>query len=141
MEKEIIAVSACLLGVSCRYDGCHNLNTNVLKYLKGKEIIPICPEVFGAMTTPRIPSEIQSNGKVYSETGKDVTANFDAGKEMAWEIIARNGCKKAILKDGSPSCGYKTIYDGSFTNRKIGGLGTTAKLLIEKGMQIIDLDT
>ena len=71
----------------------------------------------------------------------DVTENFVLGGKKSLESIHKYGCKKAILKDGSPSCGYKAIYDGSFQNKKITGLGKTAKLLIEKGIEIIDLDT
>ena len=141
MEREVIAVSACLLGVSCKYDGGHNLNLEVIKKLKGKEVIPICPEVFGEMGTPRIPSEIQSEDQIVNKQGKDVTENFKLGLRTTWDLLQKYGCKKVILKDGSPSCGYKTVYDGTFSDKKITGMGFTAKFLQENGIEIIDLNT
>ena len=56
MEKEKILVSACLLGINCKYDGNNNMNEKVLDYLKDKEVIPVCPEIYGGLTTPRTPS-------------------------------------------------------------------------------------
>ena len=139
--KNIIGVSACLLGINCKYNGSHNLNYEVIDYVKGKEVVLICPEVFGGLGTPRIPCEIQPDGKIINKVGTDVTENFKKGKEKTLELLKQNGCKKVILKDGSPSCGYLTIYDGNFTNKKIKGLGVTAKYLIKNNIDIIDLKT
>ncbi len=141
MDKEKIIVSACLLGLSCKYNGGHNLNQRVIKYIKGKEVIPVCPEVFGGLTVPRIPSEIKNDQKIISKLGIDVTDNFNLGMKKTLELAVKNNCKKAILKDGSPSCGYKTIYDGTFTDNKITGIGITASNLLKIGIDIIDLDT
>mgnify|MGYP001273007892 CR=1 FL=1 len=139
--RERIAVSACLLGVNCKYNGGHNLNQKVIDYINGKEVVMICPEVFGGLGTPRIPCEIQSDGRVINREGLDVSENFRTGKEKTFELLEQNRCKRVILKDGSPSCGYKTVYDGTFSNRKTKGLGVTAKYLLEKGIEIVDLDT
>ncbi|XMB71894.1 DUF523 domain-containing protein [Mycoplasmatota bacterium WC30] len=139
--KDIIGVSACLLGINCKYNGSHNLNYAVIDYIKGKEVVLICPEVFGGLGTPRIPCEIQSDGRIINKIGNDVTENFKIGKEKTLELLKQNGCKKVILKDGSPSCGYLTIYDGNFTNKKIKGLGVTTKYLIKNNIDIIDLKT
>ena len=139
--RDIIGVSACLLGMNCKYNGSHNLNYEVLDYIRGKEVVLFCPEVFGGLGTPRIPCEIQSGGRILNKEGIDVTENFNTGKETTLELLKRNGCKQVILKDGSPSCGYITIYDGTFTNKKKNGLGVTARYLIDNKIDIIDLRT
>ncbi len=136
---ECIAVSACLLGYHCKYDGGENLNPDVIAYCKGKVIIPICPEVFGGLSTPRVESEITPEGLVVSRHGEDVTRYFERGARVTWELLKQHHCTKAILKDGSPSCGYTTIYDGTFSHAKKSGLGVTARFLKEKGVTFIDL--
>ena len=72
MEKEKIIVSACLLGINCKYNGDNNKNENVLDYLKNKEVIPVCPEIYGGLTTPRTPSEIVGD-KVITKDKRNVT--------------------------------------------------------------------
>lgn len=139
--KESIGVSACLLGINCKYNGEHNLNYEVIDYIRGKEIVLICPEVFGGLGIPRIPCEVQGDGRVINREGKDVTENFKIGKEKALEILKQNNCRRVILKDGSPSCGFNTIYDGTFENKKIKGLGVTTEYLIDNDIEIIDLNT
>lgn len=134
--KEKILVSACLLGVNCKYDGTNNENEKVFEYLKDKEIIPICPEVWGGLTTPRDPSEIKNN-RVYSNKGKDVTANFQKGALESLNLAKKLGVKKALLKAKSPSCGSGIIYDGNFNGTKIEGDGITSQLLKENGFEII----
>ena len=141
MKKEVIGVSACLLGINCKYNGLHNLNFDVIDYIRGKEIVLICPEVFGGLGTPRIPSEIQKDGRILNKAGIDVSLNFDKGRRYALELLKESNCKQVILKDGSPSCGYKTIYDGTFNNKKINGLGVTAMYFKENDIKIIDLNT
>lgn len=134
-QMENILVSSCLLGRNCKYDGKNNLNVNI-KALENKyKIIEICPECLGGLSTPRDPSEIKE-GKVYSSKGKDVTTYFLSGAEKALELARENGCKIAILKALSPSCGYGEIYDGSFAHKKIEGNGITASLLSENQIKI-----
>ncbi len=138
MEK--IGISACLLGVNCKYNGKHNLNIDLFEQIKGKELILICPEAMGGLGTPRIPSEIQADGSIINQNNIDVTDAFNLGKNISLKKLQDNQCSQVILKDGSPSCGYKTIYDGSFTNKKIKGQGVTAKYLVSNHIQIIDID-
>ncbi len=141
MKDNLIAVSACLLGVNCKYNGKNNLNFNVIDYLKNKEVILICPEILGGLTTPRTPSEIQENSLVINQLGENLTENFVLGAEKTLELLQKTNCINVILKDGSPSCGYKSIYDGSFTNKRIKGQGISARYLKENGINIIDLET
>jgi len=134
-----IGVSACLLGVSCKYNGSHNLNLNVLEAVKGQEVILICPEVMGGLTTPRMPNEIQEDGRVINANNDDMSEYFIRGKEISLQKLKHHQCYRVILKDGSPSCGYKSIYDGHFTNTKIQGQGVTTKLLKKHNIQILDI--
>jgi uncharacterized protein YbbK (DUF523 family) len=141
MEDKLIAVSACLVGVNCKYNGKNNLQPKAIEYLRGKELTLICPEELGGLTTPRIESEILKDGKVYNKCGKDVTDNFISGAIKALEIIKQNKCTAVVLKDGSPSCGFRYIYDGTFTGTRIRGQGVLAKYLKENGIKIINLET
>ena len=140
----MILVSACLLGIDCKYNGLNNKNENVLKYLEGKEYIIACPEQLGGLTTPRNPSEIVKIGeneindyKLLSNEGKDVSENFIKGAEETLKIAKIFNCTEAILKEGSPSCGSSFIYDGSFTGKKICGQGVTTDLLRKNNIKVI----
>ena len=131
-----ILVSACLLGINCRYDDDSKL-IEQLDILKEKHhLIPICPEIYGGMKTPRQPSE-RINDRIVSKTGEDVTDYFTKGGEETFKMAKFFDCKLAILKERSPSCGYGKIYDGSFTGRLRDGNGVTAAILAEKGIAII----
>ena len=134
MEK--ILVSACLLGINCKYDGENNKNNKVLEYLKDKEVIPICPEIMGGLPTPRIPSEIKDNKEITKENN-DVTYNFVKGAEEVLYLAKLLNVKKALLKAKSPSCGVGEIYDGTFTHTKIKGDGITTRLLKENNIEVL----
>lgn len=134
--REKIFVSACLLGVNCKYNGFNNENEKVLSYIKDKEVIPICPEIMGGLSTPREPSEIFEN-KVISKSGKDVTSNFQKGAEETLNLARKLGVKKAILKSRSPSCGLDEVYDGTFSNKLVNKNGITAELLKNNGFVIL----
>ena len=133
---EVILVSACLLGHNCKYNGKNNKNEKVLDYIKNKHVIPICPEVFGGLTIPRLPSEIKDN-KVINKTGKDVSDNFIRGANKTLEIAKKLNVEKWRLKEKSLSCGCGRIYDGSFTNTIINGDGITTRILKENNIEVI----
>ena len=128
-----ILVSACLLGCDCRYDGKNCLNEKVLELKKYANLIPICPEQMGGLSTPRDPAEIVGS-RLVSNKGNDVTENYDKGADIALKIAQINGCRYALLKQKSPSCGCGLIYDGTFSGKTIEGNGNTTKLLIENGI-------
>ena len=134
MEK--ILVSACLLGINCKYNGENNKNEKVIEYLKDKEVIPICPEIMGGLPTPRVPSEIL-NDRVINKEGLDVTENFLKGAEEVLYLAKLLNVKKALLKAKSPSCGVGEIYDGTFTHKVISGDGITTRLLKENNIEVI----
>ena len=130
-----IAVSACLLGVNCRYCGESNLNEKIAELLKEHELIPLCPEQLGGLPTPREPNEIL-NGRVMDKSGKDNTEAFLRGAEETLRIMKFLNCKHAILKERSPSCGSGKIYDGTFSRKVIDGSGFTASLLMKNGIKV-----
>lgn len=137
MRKRAL-ISACLLDVDCKYDGGNNrLPEEKLARLKTEyELIPVCPEAYGGLTTPRTPSE-RLNGGVVSKTGRDVTAEFQRGAEAALRLAQLFDIKTAILKENSPSCGCGTIYDGTFSGTLVPGDGVTAELLKAHGITVI----
>lgn len=133
MEK--IIVSACLLGTNCKYNGGNNLNKELIEFLKNYEIIPICPECMGGLSTPRVPSEIIGD-KVINKEGLDVTNNYLSGANKALELAKKHQVKIAILKAKSPSCGEGKVYDGTFTNTLVEKDGVTVKIFKSEGIKV-----
>ena len=132
-----IAVSACLLGHNCKYSGGNNRSQKVLDYIDGHEVIPVCPEVSGGMSVPRVPVE-RKGDKAINRDGEDVTEFFRRGVEL--EMKKMQDIDLAILQPRSPSCGCKQIYDGSFTKTLIEGKGMFAQALAEAGIPMMDGD-
>lgn len=138
-SKGKILVSACLYGQNCKYDGTNNLLKDpIFMHLKNEgRLVCVCPEQLGGLSTPRVPCEIK-DGKVFNKEGKDVTQSFNEGAQKALEIAKKNNVRVAIFKESSPSCGSKRIYDGTFSNEKISGMGICARLLIENGIPVFN---
>ena len=132
-----IAVSACLLGHNCKYSGGNNRSQKVLDYIEGHEVIPVCPEVSGGMSVPRVPVELKGN-KAINRDGEDVTGFFRSGVEK--EMKKMQDIDLAILQPRSPSCGCKQIYDGTFSKTLIEGKGMFAQALAAAGIPMMDGD-
>ncbi|MBQ7434827.1 MAG: DUF523 domain-containing protein [Oscillospiraceae bacterium] len=134
---ETLLISACLVGYNCKYNGGNNaLPPEVLAALRERyRLIPVCPEAAGGLPTPRVPSE-RRGGRVVTRDGRDVTAAFRRGAEIAGKLAERTGARLALLKSGSPSCGSGMIYDGSFTGTLMPGDGVTAEYLKNKNLII-----
>ena len=130
-----IAVSSCLLGIKCKYNGESNFNIKIDKLREKHTIVPICPEVLGGLSTPRVPSEIIGS-KVINQNGVDVTLNYINGAKKALDILKENNIDVVILKSKSPSCGTDYIYDGSFTHTLVTGDGITTHLFKKNGIKI-----
>ncbi|PJJ29399.1 DUF523 domain-containing protein [Lacrimispora celerecrescens] len=143
-EKENILVSACLLGVNCRYDGGNGRQEGLIGLIEKYNFIPVCPEQLGGLETPREPAEQlvksvtdgHNEIRVVDRSGKDVTDSFFKGAEETLKLARLYGCKRAILKERSPSCGHGCIYDGTFSGTKVPGDGVTARLLEENGIHV-----
>ncbi len=131
-----ILVSACLLGVECRYDGGHNYCGAADRLKEKHHLIPVCPEVYGGLPVPRVPSEILKE-RVISAEGNDVTEEFYRGARAMMHLARYFGCRLAVLKERSPSCGSGEIYDGTFSGRLTAGDGIFVRMLKEEGITVI----
>ena len=141
MEK--LLISACILGTNCKYNGKNNYNPLVEKLKERYILIPICPEEMGGLSTPRNPSEIKIiNGEIHVIDNKnnDVTEEFKKGAFEALKLAKKLNVKKVILQSRSPSCGVGKIYDGNFSGKLINGNGVLAQLLIDNGIEVIDIE-
>ncbi len=134
-----ILVSGCLFGWHCRYDDgdipC--LDERFLQWKAEGRLVPVCPEVFGGLPTPR-PDSQRVSDKVLACTGFDVTAQYEAGALEAVRLAQENEVAFALMKDDSPSCGSTYIYDGTFTDTKILGQGRAVELLREAGFPVLN---
>jgi len=136
-DKPDVLVSACLLGLKCRYNGQVQACEGVDEVLKRIHAIPICPEQLGGLPTPRTPSE-RLGDRVLNRNGEDVTEAFALGAAQALQIARLCGARWAILKARSPSCGFGEIYDGSFTGRTVPGHGMAAEALAKAGIAVFN---
>lgn len=134
MEK--ILISKCLLGENCRYKGDSNFCEKAAALREKYELIPVCPEQDGGLSTPRDPAE-RIGSRVITCNGTDVTAEYTKGAEIALKLALKNNVKLAVLKARSPSCGSGSIYDGTFTGEKVQGDGVTAELLKQHGINVL----
>ncbi len=141
----MLLVSACLLGVDCKYNGENNAHQGIRDRVKFGRIIPICPEQLGGLKTPRPPAEIQggSGEKVLSFKadlktleGLNVTEAFLRGAKETLSLAKTFNVHGALLKERSPSCGSSFIYDGTFSQTLIPGEGVTAALLRREGYEV-----
>jgi len=141
-HSEIVLVSACLLGLPTRWDGKHCRREEVLRLARNCLLLPVCPEQLGGLPTPRLPSEIASGSgsdvldgrsRVRARDGTDVTEQFLRGAHAVAELAALLGAGRALLKEGSPSCGVNRIVRG---DADVAGEGVTTALLRTKGVAI-----
>ncbi|AZL71158.1 MULTISPECIES: DUF523 domain-containing protein [Pseudomonas] len=145
-ELPKVLVSACLLGQPVRYDGRASGHPDMLQCWQAEgRVVPLCPEVAGGLPTPRPAAEIpggqggqvlDGQAQVRTASGEDVSAAFMAGAQRALELVRRHGIRVAVLKSGSPSCGNRQTYDGTFTGVKVAGEGVTTALLRRDGVQV-----
>lgn len=138
MSKEMILISSCLLGVRCRYDAkMVEAHPEALRIFKQGSALVLCPEMLGGLPCPRDPAEIKADGRIMTELGEEVTEAFLTGAEKVLEVCLSLGVKKAYLKERSPSCGSKLVYDGTFGRNLIPGMGVCAALLREHGIEVV----
>ncbi len=133
-----IGMSACVAGKNCKYNGQNNFCPSLLKKYKDEEIILVCPEQLGGLSTPRTPCEIV-DGCVMTRDGLDVTEQFELGADRAFELV--KDCDLVILQKRSPSCGASQIYDGSFQGKLVNGEGLFAKKLKMSKIPIMEAES
>lgn len=138
-------ISACLLGIRCRYDGRSRGSPGIIRFASSANIIPFCPEQLGGLPTPRPPVKIvggdgydvlSGHGRVINAEGTDVTGAFIKGAEESLNLARLSGARTALLKDKSPSCGLRTPYCDKTTGF---GAGVTTALLDRSGIRIMEI--
>ncbi len=134
-----VLVSACLLGRNCKYNGGNNRNQAVLQFLRGHEIVAVCPEVAAGMGIPRTPVEIV-NGVVRDRAGKNYDDALRTAVGRILGEIAPLHIDCAVLQSRSPTCGVNQIYDGTFSGTRVDGSGVLAQALKEAGYRVIDAE-
>lgn len=135
----MILVSACLVGVHCRYDGKASQNEALCSLYEQGQAIAVCPEVLGGLPIPRSSCEqvkTEDGIRVMTQAGEDYTDAFEKGAQITLAICQAAGIDQAVLKAKSPSCGCGQVYDGSFSRKLIPGDGLTAGLLKANGIQV-----
>jgi len=139
-------VSACLVGVRCRFDGDSEPDPVVLRLAERDGAVPVCPEQLGGLPTPRLRSEFRAGdgravldgrAQVIAEDGRDVTAAFERGAQDALTIARRCGVVRAVFKERSPSCGVKQVWSDG---RVVAGMGVTAALFIREGIDVVSCE-
>lgn len=143
MDK--IFISACLLGHKVRYDGQGNLQKFLLD---SDNYVAFCPEVEGGLPIPREPAEIvggtsqevlSGRASVKTKTGIDVSSAFVQGAQKALDLCIKQNITKAVLAKNSPSCACTQVYDGTFSGKKIPGMGVCATLLTKNNIEVSEV--
>lgn len=130
-----VLVSACLAGEPCRYDASAAAHPAVLQLVAAGRAVCVCPEVLGGLPTPREAVELRA-GRAMCRSGRDVTGEFLAGAQAALQLGLARGCRQAIVKSRSPSCGCGRVYDGNFSGALVSGDGLFTALLKEHGFGV-----
>jgi len=142
----MIIVSACLAGINSRYDGKNKKKEEIIELVKEGKAIPLCPELLGGLPVPREPAEIETGdgrevlkkkSRVVNAGGEDITREYFEGANKVLKIAQVLGCEKAILMEGSPSCGVNYIRRG---NEKVPGLGVCSALLLLQGISVSGME-
>lgn len=132
-----IIVSACLLGENCKYSGGNNYDPKVSEFVRGREVIPVCPEVLAGLGIPRIPVEIR-DGVVVRKDGVVVDEPIRAAVARILEQLKEESIDCAVLKARSPTCGVRQVYDGTFSGTLVDGSGVLAQALRDAGYSVMD---
>ena len=140
--SETVIVSACLLGINCRYNGSNSLDESLIRQLKDSHVVPVCPEQLGGLATPRAAAEISGGdgfdvlsglAKVVNIEDKDVSAQFIKGAKEALNIARLIGAKRAYLKEKSPSCGVNIVKCEGLEK---SGSGVLAALFTKEDIEV-----
>ena len=132
-----IVVSACLLGRNCKYNGGNNFDPKVAEFVRGREVIPVCPEEILGM--PRIPMEIVG-GVLINRDGESVDAIVRGQVARILERLKSEEIECCVLKSRSPTCGVRQVYDGNFSGKLVDGMGVLAQALRDAGYHCVDAE-
>ncbi|WP_222890195.1 DUF523 domain-containing protein [Enterobacter sp. C2] len=142
-----ILVSACLMGFKVRYNGSEKqaVEATLARWQQEGRLVIHCPELAAGLPVPRLSAEISGGtgadvmhnaARITESDGTDVTAHYQLAAWLALRAAQEAGCRAALLTDGSPTCGSRAIYDGSFSGQRQPGMGVAAALLAEHGIKV-----
>ena len=136
-----VAISSCLTGCSCRYDGKENLNRKLLEELSYYEIVPFCPEDF-CFGTPRPTMDLVDNGQTIEAISNQDSSNLSKPIfTYAKDFFEQNSNIELFIgKDRSPSCAVKSgkVYDKDKNLLHTTGTGLMAKIALDLGIESWD---
>ena len=132
-----ILVSACLMGRRCKYSGGSNYSEKTADFIRGHEVIEVCPELRAGLGVPRKPIEIV-DGVLMDREGNSVDAALRTAVAEIMASLPPIDC--AVLQSRSPTCGVNQIYDGTFSGRRIPGSGIFAQALKDAGYRVLDVE-
>jgi uncharacterized protein YbbK (DUF523 family) len=141
--KKKIAVSACLLGETCRYDGTDNRNERLLAELKDAQCIPFCPEDH-AFGTPRPTMDLINKEEgiraISNETGQDLSTPVETYAKDFFDT--HPDIDLFIGKDRSPSCGVCSakLYDENKELISDTEAGLMAKEALKRNIESVDAE-
>ncbi len=133
--KKPVLISACFLGIPCRWHGQRaKRRDDLIERLKKKFVlVPVCPEQMGGFPTPRSGAYLKGTGAqvldgglrfIDERTGEDLTERCVNGSKYVLEIAIIIGASWAYLKRGSPCCDHA---------------GITGELLSRGGIQVVSV--
>lgn len=132
----MIVCSACLAGMACKYSGKNNnIDQRVVALVNEGKAVPLCPEMLGGLSVPRIPCEVLGE-RVINQNGDDMTGAFTIGARRALAITKGVKANEAILMPRSPSCGIGKIYDGTFQKKLVVGDGLFVRYLKQENVMV-----
>jgi len=141
MKKQKVALSSCLMGNACRYDGDHNRNDALLEKLKDYEVVTFCPEDY-CFGTPRPTMDLVDDGAsieaISNGSGKILSEPIlDYAKDFFRE---HPDVKLFIGKDRSPSCAVCSgkVYDKEKNLLYTNGAGLMARVALNHGVEAFD---
>jgi len=135
-------VSACLIGINCRYDGANSYSATVTAFLEDRLFMPVCPELLAGLGVPRTPcrffggdgqAALAGSARVLDKDGNDLTDLFLIGAQKALAVVREKGIMSAILNERSPSCGVREVHIG---HDKSPGMGIMTALLVREGIRV-----
>jgi uncharacterized protein YbbK (DUF523 family) len=138
----MILLSACLVGVACRYDGSSAVNSEALHVFRSGEALAVCPEELGGLSTPRSPAQfiggtgndvLNGRARILTKEGMDVTEHFVAGAEAVLRMARELGLSTALFKARSPACGKGAVY---CEGRLVTGHGVCTALLLRSRCKV-----
>lgn len=136
-----------MAGRATRYDGQSRPDAKVIEFVERGGAVPVCPEALGGLPIPRPPvmlcggdgaGVLDGTAKALEEGGLDRTEALVKGAREALRVAERHGIKKAVLKDGSPSCGITYFYS---PDGRISGRGVMAELLRRNAIEVLSVDS